>query len=72
MSETRWTPWHVAQERINTLEVLVEAAYREGWLDGYIEVAHQEGWLNGYDDHARSQDVSFGWEHSKAKRELEK
>ena len=46
------------QQRINTLEVLVEVAYREGFIDGY-------------DDDARPQDVSFGWESSTAKRELE-
>ena len=45
-------------KRINTLEVLVEVAYREGFIDGY-------------DDDARPQDVSFGWESSTAKRELE-
>ena len=47
------------KECISTLEVLVEVAYREGFIDGY-------------DDDARPQDVDSGWVRSDVRKRLEK
>lgn len=46
------------RERIRELEALVDAAYREGFADGY-------------DDDARAQHAGDAWRHSESKKALE-
>ena len=71
LTELAWAAQNLADALYSKSDKVAEAARHICELRLLVETAYREGFLDGYDDDARPQDADSGWEHSDVRKQLE-